>query len=329
MAKGIRKVRPMARKRNLKLKILKNILMKTSNKILLGIISIIGLSMLSILIFAKSSLINIENNSVIGDGNVIKVNHNIAEISFFRTGGNYEIIVNKGEPKLIIETDENIHSFLNPSFNNIIYKGKDSSNPKRELRIERRSEISLQPTQGIKIFLTTPSLEKINVGGTTKFVFEDMNSSEKFEAYVKDFAEVNLKISTDNLFINTKESGKLNIQGKAGDTNIEAKDFSEISVGTIDAKKVSIDSKGNAVITALGQALDFDITTRDFSKINAEGLSAKNITINAVGTTETSVSCTDSLHVDAIDYASVSYSGNPGIVKNIVSEASLKYLEKK
>ena len=105
--------------------------MKTSNKILLGIISIIGLSMLSVLIFAKSSLIHVENNTVIGNGKVIKVNHNIAEISFFRTGGNYEVIVKKGEPKLIVEADENIQAFVNPHSDNLIYNGKNDPKPQK------------------------------------------------------------------------------------------------------------------------------------------------------------------------------------------------------
>ena len=54
-------------------------------------------------------------------------------------------------------------------------------NPKRELRIGRQSDISLQPTQGIKIYLTTPSLEKVSIGGTTTLVFEDQFISENFK----------------------------------------------------------------------------------------------------------------------------------------------------
>ena len=144
------------------------------------------------------------------------------------------------------------------------------------------------------------------------------------KAYVRDFAEVDLKISTDNLHVDTEENGKLNIQGKVGDTNIETNGYSEVFVGSIKAKSLAINAKGNSTVTTQGQSQDFDITAIEFSKINAEKFSAKNTTIKASGNTETSISSTDKLDVKAIDFAAVKYSGSPEITKEISPEASLQ-----
>ena len=301
--------------------------MKTSNKILFVIISIIGLSILSVLIFAKSSLINVENNTVNGDGNITIKTHNIGEISFFKASGNYEIFVKKGKPQLVIETDENIQAFLNPSDDNYVSNGKDDSNPKKMLRIGKITNVDLKPTKSIKIYLTTPTLENISIGGITKLTFEDIFTNEHFKANIHDFAEVDLKVATEKLDIKTDGSCKLNINGTAGDTKIEADGFSVVSVSTINAQHVDIKSSGNAEIKTEGISQKSNFNSSGFSRIIATGLAVKEATITAKENAEILLTASDLLNVDASGFATINYSGNPTITKNILGQASLKLIE--
>jgi putative autotransporter adhesin-like protein len=301
--------------------------MKTSNKILFVIISIIGLSILSVLIFAKSSLINVENNTVNGDGNITIKTHNIGEISFFKASGNYEIFVKKGKPQLIIETDENIQSFINPSDDNYVSNGKDDSTLKKMLRIGKINNIELKPTESIKIYLTTPTLESVNIGGITKLTFEDIFTNENFKATIHDFAEVDIKVATENLDIKTDGSCKLNINGTAGDTKIEAGGFSVVSVSAINAQTVDIESNGNAEIKTVGISQKSNFNSSGFSRIIATDLSVKEATITAKENAEILLAVSDQLNVEAAGFAAVNYSGSPAITKNISGQASLKAIE--
>lgn len=304
--------------------------MKTSNKILLGIISVIGLCMLSILIFAKGSLIHYDQNGITGDGKIVKINHNIAEISFFRLSGQYEVYVRKGEPQLVIETDENIQSFLNPHDDNftIIENNGEKKQTFRELRIGKFNDLNLKPSNGIKVYLTTPSLEKVRIGGTTKLIFEDQLNNEKFEAIIDDFAEVNLKLNVKQLKINTEENARLEITGTVGETEVAANDFSFVSLGTVDGQKMNIASSGNAEIKVDGKVKTNTIKAIDFAKVNTLNLKADETRINAKDNANISVSATTKLDVEAKGFATVKYLGNPIITDKITDNASLNPIEK-
>lgn len=302
--------------------------MKTSNKIILGIITFIGLSMLSVLIFAKSSLINIENDTVEGDGKIIKVNHNIGEIAFFKSNDHYEVYIKKGSPELIIETDENIQSFLNPNFYNTAYNNKEGKSIKRQfLTIGWPRQYNLKPTQKIKIYLTSPTFERIELGGSTKLIFEDVFDVDHFEAELNDFSEVNLKVNTPSLDIEIDDSAKLDVQGTVKDTEINADDFAHLSIDKLMAKEVLVNSEGNCNIQLKGNTQLLKIKTTGFSKVNARELTSSDIEIEAKDNTETLTNATKTLRVDAADFASVKYNGTPEVVKNISNQASIRAMQ--
>jgi len=302
--------------------------MKTSNKILLGIISIIGLSLFSVLVFAKSSLINYEDNMITGNGKIVKINHEIAEISFFRLRGQYEVYVKEGAPALIIETDENIHDFFLPhDDNHIVNKVGDETITKRELRIEKLADVSLSPSQGIKIYVSTPSLEGINLGGNTRLTFEAPIEKENFTVDIEDFCEVDLKLSTPHLKVDARGNSTLKVQGNIGETKIESEDFSEVNIDAIEAQHLSIDASGNTNITTSGNIEEMNIQASDFANIKAAKLNTKNTIIKASGNASIAIAAIDKLDVNASGFANVNYSGDPEISKNLSRNASLNPLE--
>lgn len=303
--------------------------MKTSNKILLGVISFIGLSMLSVLIFAKGSLIQYEGNSVVGDGKIVRINHQIAEISYLRLRGQYEVYVKKGDTELVIETDENIQAFLYPHDDNYtIYENNQGEEVvNRELRIGQINNLELQPSNGIKIFLTIPSLEKVDLSSTTKLTFEDVLSSESFVANVEDFAEAELKIDTKKLDVRTKGSGILKIEGNIGTTEIEAKDFSELSISGIQSELLNITASGSANVSTIGQAEINGIEASESAVIKAKQLVSKTATVAAKNKANIEVAVTDYLDVNAADSTIVRYSGSPELSSNITAQASLIPIE--
>ncbi len=303
--------------------------MKTSNKILIGIISVIGLSLLSVLIFAKSSLIHYDGNSIIGNGKIVRMNHQIAEISFFRLNGAYEVHIKKGEPSLVIETDENIHSFLNPHDDNytvIENKGEEKQTFK-ELRIGEFNDISFEPSNGIKVYLTTPSLQRINLGGTTKLIFDDKFSAENFSLDIYDFAEAKLNIDATNLKVDADGTSKVDIDGKIGNCNLKLGDFAEVSLNGINAKETYVTAGGNTTLNISGQSDKIDIKVYEFGEFNGKDFTSKEVKIDAKGNSKINLSAQDKLNVEAIGFAEVRYQGSPTITQKVSDNATLNPME--
>ncbi len=302
--------------------------MKTSNKILLGLISLIGLSMLGVLIFAKNSLINVENSKVIGDGKIIKVNHQIGEIAFFKTNHPYEVYIKKGDPALVIETDENIQAFLRPNFDRTVYTKKGGKSIlKRQLRIGHPNRFNLHPTDNIKIYISTPSMEAIEIGGSSKLIFEDVFDHEAFKAEIYDFAEVNAKVNSQNLDLEVSGSARLDISGELGNAEITTADFANLFLKNMNANSINIKSSGNSNCSLIGATKSLDIISSDFAKINAASLNCETASIQTKSSTETILSTSQTLQIQATDFASIQYSGNPEITKNISGQAKLEVIQ--
>lgn len=295
--------------------------MKTSNKILLGIITIIGLSMLSILVFAKSSLINYTDNQVNGNGNIIVKTHNIGEIALFQSKHNYEVIVKKGAPLLTIETDENIHEFLNP---HVTEKNNPEDNKsKKGLRIGKHDNVNIKPSQGIKMQLTVPTLEEVNLSGFSTIIFEDTLESKNFKARVTGSSNLYLKINTEDLDIDTKGHSYASVLGVAGNTDINASGSSEIELDSVSAQNIFIKESGHSSVKIKGQSQNLNADLGGSANLNADDLTAEQVAIKASGHAKAKVVANQILQVNGSGSADIIYSGNPQITKKLSGHASL------
>ncbi len=302
--------------------------MKTSTKILFGFISIIGLSMLSILIFAKSSLINYENNSVNGDGNIVVRTHNIGEVAFFQANYNYEIFIKKGEPSLVIETDENIQAFLRPNINRTEHY-REENVTKEGMNIGRIEHINLHPSNGIKVYLTTPSLEEINLRGHSKVTFEDTIESDNFRVSARGSSELNLLIKTNDLEVATDGHSVVNVKGQARSTDISSSGSSDLTVDVVDTERVNIAANGHSTVKIKGQTQQLKVDLNGSSSLMAKHLISDDASILANAHSNVSVHAKHTLNVEADGSATITYSGNPQVTKEVSGSATLNATEEK
>jgi 2C-methyl-D-erythritol 2,4-cyclodiphosphate synthase len=286
--------------------------MKTSNKILLTAISVMGLSILSILIFAKSSLVTIEQNSIKGNGKIIKVDYPIEAISMLEVEEFFEVYVTIGEAKLEIETDENIQALLHTSYDNY-YATTGQEDYKRVLKVDKMNNTNLNPSQAIKLLLAVPTLEGIEVGNHATVVFEEEVISEKFRIQLDEFANAYLKLQSKELEVQVQKNATLEILGHVGDTNIEADEFSKVNIETIDADKVGITARNHSGLKLKGQTKIVDVSTEEFCKIDIAELQAVEAKLHTRNHSSASIYVTGDLEVRADEFSTVSYRGNPTI----------------
>ncbi len=286
--------------------------MKTSNKILLTAISVMGLSILSILIFAKSSLVTIEQNSIKGNGKIIKVEYPIEAISMLEVEEFFEVYVTIGETKLEIETDENIQALLRTSYDNY-YASTGQEDYKRVLKVDKMNNTNLNPSQAIKLLLAVPTLEGIDVGNHATVVFEEEVISEKFRIQLDEFANAYLKLQSKELEVHVQKNATLEILGHVGDTNIEADEFSKVNIETIDADKVGITASNHSGLKLKGQTKIVDVSTEEFCKIDIAELQSVEAKLHTRNHSSASIYVTGDLEVRADEFSTVSYRGNPTI----------------
>ncbi len=297
--------------------------MKTSNKILLGIISVIGLTMLSILVFAKSSLINYTENHVSGNGNIIVKTHNIGEIAFFQAKHNYDVFVKKGAPLLTIETDENIHEFLNPH----ISDKNSSDGNKKGLRIGQMEDVNLNPSEKIKMYLTVPTLEEVSLSGFSTITFEDTLETSTFSADVHGSSVLDLKVSTQDINISTSGHSRASVLGQTGDTKIKANGSSHVELDFVDASIVDVRATGHSEVYLTGKTTKLDADLTGSSNLVAGNLQTKNTQVSLSGHSTAQVKTDSTLNVNASGSSDVRYTGNPQITKNLSGHSSIKKIE--
>lgn len=294
--------------------------MKTSNKILLGLISVIGLTMLTILIYAKSSLLHFESKGVHGDGVIIQKVHDIGEISFFKSNYNYEVYVKKGDAKLMIETDENLHEFLKPEV-------FENENNLQSLQIVKPEDVSLNSNRPIKVFLTTPSLERVDLSSFSRVIFEDTMFVDEFTARLNGSSELKLKVKTDKLNVKSNGHSQAFIKGEVGDVEIDVNASSVVELESINASVVDVKATAHSNVKLVGQTNQLNVNLNASSNLMAERLKAKNVDVSANAHASATVFAEEILDVKASASSSISYKGRPQIKQQLSSHASLNNLD--
>ncbi len=295
--------------------------MKTSNKILLGFISVLGLTMLSILVFAKSSLINIEQSKIKGNGKIIKMNYPIENVTMLEVDEFFEVYVRVGDPKLEIETDENIQALIRANYDNY-HRSNEDEEYRRVLNIERMNDVNISPTQAIKLFLAVPTLEGLNIDNHSTVIFEEVMTSEKFKINAEEFSTLDLQLNTQDLDIFADNHSTINIAGTIGNTMIDADEFSTIDIQNITASTVSLDLNNHAKVTLSGTADEFSLSSDEFCEIDAAKLVAKKGDIKTRNHSTAYINVTETLDVQANEFTHIKYLGNPAINKKALDKTA-------
>ncbi len=207
-----------------------------------------------------------------GNGNIKSTEHSISAFKNVEVSGAIELYVAQGETKPVkIETDENLLQYIE-----VVQEGN-------RIIIKSRSGFNLRPTGKIKVYVSSPVYNNIEVSGAS-----NINGVAKI-------------VNTENL--------KLDVSG-AGDINME-----------VDAPAIGADISGAGSVNLKGETKTFDLTLTGAGKAHCYELLSETTTVDISGAGDADVFASVKLDAQVSGAGSVTYKGGATNVAQQVSGA--------
>lgn len=204
--------------------------------------------------------------SVRGSGSVVEEGREVAQFDRIALDGMGEIILTQGDDtSLVIEAEDNLMEYIKTTV-----RGD-------ELTISLQSRRPIIPTEPIKFYVTSPSIEGVSIDGLGT-IHADTIESDSIEFSMNGSGAVKIdELNADNLTVDIDGLGTIEL------------------AGVVDHQEIDIDGSGSY------DGKDIESKT---ASIDIDGLGSATITVH------------DELDVDIDGRGQVSYYGNPDVDKS-------------
>lgn len=233
----------------------------------------------AIIVVTTSSCRYMWGKKVKGNGSISSTERSVSSFKNVDVSGAIELYVAQGDTKPVkIETDENLLQYIEveQEGNRIIIKSRDGYN--------------LRPTNKIKVYVTSPVYNDIDVSGAS-----NINGAGR---------------------ITNTEAMKMDVSG-AGDINME-----------INAPSISADISGAGAVNLKGETKTFDLTLTGAGKAHCYELLSETTKVDISGAGDADVFASVKLDAQVSGAGSVTYKGGATNVAQQVSGAgSVKKVE--
>lgn len=216
--------------------------------------------------------------TVRGDGNITTTERQLASFRHIHCAGSYNVQLTQGPVSVIkIETDANIASQIVTEVDG------------NKLSIRTNDDVNLHPSDKIKLFITTPTLENFELTGSG-----DVSTTNKFSG--GEFLELDI-------------SGTGNIHFEVNTPSI----------------KSGISGSGNIFIS--GETRDSKISIAGSGNYNAENLKSENTKVKIAGSGDARLFADSTLDIDIAGVGNVYYKGSASVTQNVAGSGKIQKLE--
>lgn len=141
---------------------------------------------------------------ITGNGNIQSQMRETGNFHKIDCSGTFHVFLTQGnETQVKVETDENLLPYVITEVNG------------NTLDLKIKKDISVNPSKSIKVYITLPELDALNVSGVCKVQSQNTLQSDHLKIGVSGTADMDLKISTASLKTAISGTAKMNLQGKA------------------------------------------------------------------------------------------------------------------
>ncbi|HBF89278.1 MAG TPA: hypothetical protein DDX39_11615 [Bacteroidales bacterium] len=251
-------------------------------------------SLLAIILFL-ASCISPFNYRINGNGNIVSQERIIDESYYsIELEDDYEVYIKEGANNVItIETDENLHDFVQTKIKN----GK--------LVLSTTRGYSLKGSQGIIIYIETPSVENITLSGSGR-IETDTISEENVKITISGSGEIYSIVNASNIDLTISGSGKIDVKAV-----------------TLTA---DVDISGSGDIILSGNANTTEMNISGSGSIRSYGLEQHNCDVNISGSGDVYVDVEQQLDVKISGSGNVNYIGTPTLSTNISGSGQINNL---
>jgi len=217
----------------------------------------------------------LDQKRVKGNGKIASKTFDYKYFSSIDAGNDMDIFLKQADRHGIrIETDENLLPYFTLRL--------DTDN---NLEIATAANTHLDPTGNIKVYVTAPSLDKIDISGAAQ-------------------------LQTEGKFVQDKPI-KLELSG-ASSAQVSLK-----------APVIDLDASGASTLTANGECRDIKTDASGASTINAFNLLAENADAEASGASTVRIFSSIQLKANANGASSIKYKGNPNVTSDASGASSI------
>lgn len=218
---------------------------------------------------------NFRSKRIRGNGNIVTETINISQASDIRVSGSFSVFIDSGAANIKIETDENL-------INEILVL-----NESEDLIIKPKKYKNLIPTSDIKIYITTPELNRIKLAGNC-----DVKSLVKL-------------YSDSEMEFDISGSGNLDLN--------------------LHAPKIKVSIAGSGDVFMMGETRTTELKIAGNGDFKGFDLKAENVSVSIAGNGDAQVFSSKNLNVKIAGNGSIKYKGNPNIIQKIMGNGSITH----
>jgi len=213
-----------------------------------------------------------------GNGNIITQSRNIGKATKIKLAGSFDVELTPGDQtKVEVIGDDNILPFIYTEEQDgfFVVKSKD--------------HMSYNSTEGIKIKVTTPKLENIQLAGSGNITGQGkFTGSDKLILKIAGTGDIKLEVNTPTIEADIAGSGSIRLTGETKEETIK--------------------------IAGVGDYL-------------TEGLMAENATVRIAGSGDVKLFASATLDVHIAGSGTVYYKGNPTVKQKVAGSGDIKKLD--
>ena len=213
-----------------------------------------------------------------GNGNIKTEDHSVGSFKNVEVSGAIDLYVAQGDTKPVkIETDENLLQYIE-----VVQEGD-------RIVIKSKAGVNLRPTNKIKVYVTSPVYNDIDVSGAS-----NINGVAKI-------------VNTENM--------KLDVSG-AGDINMD-----------VNAPAISAEVSGAGAVNLKGETKTFDLTLTGAGKAHCYELLSENTKVDISGAGDADVYASVKLNAEVSGAGSVTYKGGGTSNSHVSGAGSVKKVD--
>jgi hypothetical protein len=173
------------------------------------------------------------NSGIKGNGEIVSEHREVASFNQIKLSGGYIIDISQGEKQSVELTGEsNILPLIETKIDD------------DTLTIGCKKDISINPSQDLKIKITTPDIQSLSISGSAKGKISDINNRD-FNLEISGSSKIDVQGKSKNMKINISGSGDINAKDMAiTGSNIKISGSGKVTLGEVKELNVNIAGSG-------------------------------------------------------------------------------------
>jgi len=185
---------------------------------------------------------NFMGKRIHGDGNIRTESRSVSDFKNVEVSGALNVYVSQGKDRsLKIEGDANLLPYIEVS--------QDGD----QIRVRTRPGFNLQPTQDMKIYVSSPVYSNIDVSGACNIIGQTkLVNSEDLELHVSGAGDIKMEVDAPSLKARVSGSGSIDLKGQTKDVELDLTGAGNAHCYELQAEntKVEISGAGEAEVFA-------------------------------------------------------------------------------